>query len=118
MGRAKEHGRANCVRCPGGSNHSVAQGGPVARRAATAAGGVHDSKAQRRPVPALLTKERREDRKAPEPRDVQVAHRSRKTRARRAILQARRVVLEPSQFRYSITVETQDDAVLFCLRAL
>ena len=26
--------------------------------------------------------------------------------------------LEPSQFRYSITVETQDDAVLFCLRAL
>jgi hypothetical protein len=28
------------------------------------------------------------------------------------------VRLEPSQFRYSITVETQDDAVLFCLRAL
>jgi hypothetical protein len=28
------------------------------------------------------------------------------------------VSLETSQFRYSITVETQDDAVLFCLRAL
>jgi hypothetical protein len=28
------------------------------------------------------------------------------------------VRLEPSQFRYSITVETQDDAILFCLRAL
>ena len=26
--------------------------------------------------------------------------------------------LHPSQFRYSITVEPQDDAVLFCLRAL
>jgi len=28
------------------------------------------------------------------------------------------VTLESSQFRYSITVEPQDDAVLFCLRAL
>jgi hypothetical protein len=28
------------------------------------------------------------------------------------------VTLQPSQFRYSLTVQTQDDAVLFCLRAL
>ena len=28
------------------------------------------------------------------------------------------MTLEPSQFRYSITLETQDDVVLFCLRAL
>jgi hypothetical protein len=28
------------------------------------------------------------------------------------------VTLDPSQYRYSITIETRDDAVLFCLRAL